>query len=1074
MSRQLFAPAVEHHFKRFHEWLEDSPDRLFTIAADSKGEAIAFLACLMDQKGGDGHGREGGGDRAIVFDTPDALRRLASAAPGAFVAVAGAWEVEKAFPGFYRNIHCVVPRPRNAVEVATSPIDVVLELPGYEEFRRALADMGVRGGKAERLALESARSPTILRRRLSVVPAVREPDWGRDREIARKVIPAAMIGTWHAASRADREIVCLLANADYEVVESGVAEVLRLDDPPLWSIGPFRGVVSRLDALFATAPFVTEADLERVWLVAEYVLSESDPALELPERERWMAAVHGKLRDHSNALRRGLDETLILLSAYGTALFGERLGGSVENRVSDLVRKLLSPLNVQRLSSFVSDLPALAEAAPLAFLETVEADLRRTEPAVLELMKPVDSGIFGGGCSRTGILWALECLAWMPEHLPRVVEVLARLCDRKIDDNWVATPQNTLLSLFRFWMPETAASVEQRMKTLEGLVERHPDIGWSVSLCMARVPRTRLVALPNYRPKWRGDPSSAGRPTTLDDGHRSVRKAREICLGWPMHDASTLGDLVESLEELDDSTRDKVCELLERWAEEPQSDQAKESLRERLRRCRFRSDATTARIRRTIEKIEPADLVSRHRGLFASGWVYYDSNDADSTFERTFERAHLRRRDALRAIWRERGFNGLNGLGASVDAAQVIGALMPEILSGTKETGAFARWCLDKMSGDDVRRYGPCLQSFLSGIDADSLPALVDEVARSHGESGRLRLFVSMPYRKAWELLETEPDTFRREYWEKVEFGPRQYSAEELHTLFDGLLEADRPLEAVKAVSLDWPAVETSRLTKLLHALAGRKEPFDASAIPKAFISLDQRSDMAQEEKAKLEFMFFRVLESSEYRMPNLATRLASSPGLYAEAIVRVFTRGDNGEDPPDPRIDDTEQRKAVATAAYHLLQWVHRIPGSDARGAVDTEQLAAWLSEVRALCRWHGRAEVGDLNIGKLLSRAPSDGDGRWPCRAVCEALERMSCGDVDRGFIVGTNNVRGVVARQIGEGGAQERELAAKYRDWAQQIAYEYPHAGSVLERISEGYEGDAEQQDTHANLQRRFPNW
>ena len=360
LSPQLFAPAVERHSERFRAWIEESPGRPFTIAADSGDEAVAFLACLMGQENGD----NGAGDRGIVFDTPDALHRLASAAPGAFVAVSGNRDVERALSGFYRNIHCVVPRPRNSVDVTGPPADVVLELPGYEDFRNALEAMGIRRGRSERLALESARSPTILRRRLAVMPAGREPDWGRDRETAGKVIPAAMIGAWHAASGADREIVSLLADADYEDLESGVADMLRLDDPPLWSIGQYRGVVSRLDALFATAPFVTAADLDRVFLVAEYVLSETDPALELPESERWMAAVHGKLRDHSNALRRGMGETLILLSEYGGRLFDERLGGDVENRVSDLVRKLLSPLDMQKLLSFDGDLPALAEAAP--------------------------------------------------------------------------------------------------------------------------------------------------------------------------------------------------------------------------------------------------------------------------------------------------------------------------------------------------------------------------------------------------------------------------------------------------------------------------------------------------------------------------------------------------------------------------------------------------------------------------------------------------------------------------------------------------------------------------------------
>ena len=1077
LSPQLFASAVERHSGRFREWLANSPDRPFTIAADSRDEAVAFLACLMDRE--DGH--DAPGDRGIVFDAPGALYRLASAAPGVFVAVAGNREVEKAFSGFLRNIHCVAPRPRNAVVTTDPPVDVVLELPGYEEFRMALEAMGIRRGEANRLALESARSPTILRRRLSVVQAIREPDWGRDRETARKVIPAAMAGAWHAASRADREIVSLLADAGYEDVESGVAEVLRLDDPPLWSIGQYRGVVSRLDALFATAPFVTEADLDRVFLVAEYVLSESDPALELPERERWMAAVHGKLRDHSNALRRRMGETLILLSEYGGRLFDERLGDHVENRVSDLVRKLLFPLDVKRLSSFEANLPALAEAAPKAFLEVIEDDLRGDNPAVIDLMKPVDSGSFGAGRFRTGILSALECLAWSPELLPRVVEVLARLSYRKIDDNRSATPKNTLRSLFRFWMPDTDAAIEQRMRALDGLVGRHPDIGWWVSLCVARRPRVYEIIPRCYRPQWRGDRSHTGRPATLDQDHRLVRKARDICLNWPMHTEKTLGDLVEGLEELDDPARQAVCDLLDRWVDEPQSDQARDSLRERIRRCAytrgFRASATVGRIRRAMTKLAPGDLVVRHRWLFASASPRDGIDDADSTLDRITDRIHVQRQDALRTIWRERGFNGLNDLCRHGNATRIVGSLMPEILGGTQEAIPFVRWCLDKMSEDGANRYESCLESFLAGLDTDSLPALADEIGRSHGESGRLRLLVSMPYRKAWGLLETESDAFRSAYWEKAEFGPGRYPAGDIHELVDRLLEAGRPIAAFQAVSLDWDAVETSRLTKLLHALAGVGAPFHrlyGSRIPDMFKSLDRRADVTIEEKAKLEFVFLRVLDGSEYEMPNLARQIMSSPAWYAEAVIRAFDRGDGRKDPPELRIDDTEQHGDMAKAARDLLQWVHHIPGTDAHDVVHAEPLTAWLDEVRALCARYGRVEVGDLSIGELLSldRAPSDDDGQWPCQAICEALQWMSCGDVDKGFIIGTYNARGVVMRPVEEGGDQERALAAKYRGWAQQVVYEYPHVGSILERIAEIYDRDARRRDTDANLQRRSP--
>ena len=404
----------------------------------------------------------------------------------------------------------------------------------------------------------------------------------------------------------------------------------------------------------------------------------------------------------------------------------------------------------------------------------------------------------------------------------------------------------------------------------------------------------------------------------------------------------------------------------------------------------------------------------------------------------------------------------------------VVGCLMPEILSGTQEAVPFVRWCLDKMSESGAQRYEPCLESFLSRLDPGSLPTLTSEVGRTHGESGRLRLFVSMPYRIAWALLETERDTFREAYWEKVEFDAGTNSAEDVHEMVDGLLKADRPLVALKAVSHIWDAVETSRLTKLLHALAGVTKRFDGSGIPGAFESLDRRFEVPVEEKAKLEFMFFRALRQSRYRDSNLARQMVSSPGLYAEAVIRAFPRRNRGDDPPELRIDDAEQRKDLAMVARDLLQWLYRIPGSDTRDAIDGEKLTAWLDEVRALCMQYGRAEAGDLSIGTLLSHAPHDDDGRWPCRPVCEALERMSCGEVDRGFIIGTQDARGVVTRHPGEGGDQERALTAKYRGWAQQIAYEYPHVGSILGRIAEGYDHDSVRQDSDANLQHRFPNW
>ena len=68
-----------------------------------------------------------------------------------------------------------------------------------------------------------------------------------------------------------------------------------------------------------------------------------------------------------------------------------------------------------------------------------------------------------------------------------------------------------------------------------------------------------------------------------------------------------------------------------------------------------------------------------------------------------------------------------------------------------------------------------------------------------------------------------------------------------------------------------------------------------------------------------------------------------------------------------------------------------------------------------------------------------------------------------------VGLCNQRGAHFR--GQGGAQERELAARYRGWSKQVAFSAPFISRLLERIAKSYDYDAEWHDTDANVRRRL---
>ena len=73
--------------------------------------------------------------------------------------------------------------------------------------------------------------------------------------------------------------------------------------------------------------------------------------------------------------------------------------------------------------------------------------------------------------------------------------------------------------------------------------------------------------------------------------------------------------------------------------------------------------------------------------------------------------------------------------------------------------------------------------------------------------------------------------------------------------------------------------------------------------------------------------------------------------------------------------------------------------------------------------------------------------------------------------GFKIGVHNGRGVTRGGLYEGGGQERDLAAKYREWAQARRFEYPFVGKVLDAIAEGYERDAARVDTDVRVRQHL---
>ena len=116
MTKRIFESSVAACVKPFKAWLERPPQRPFVVAADSKDEALAFVACLFE------HDEIPVAQRDLValFTSPETLTKLATPS-SPFVAIAGNDETQEGLAALCQRVHCHVPAQCRPYEARCRP-----------------------------------------------------------------------------------------------------------------------------------------------------------------------------------------------------------------------------------------------------------------------------------------------------------------------------------------------------------------------------------------------------------------------------------------------------------------------------------------------------------------------------------------------------------------------------------------------------------------------------------------------------------------------------------------------------------------------------------------------------------------------------------------------------------------------------------------------------------------------------------------------------------------------------------------------------------------------------------------
>ena len=875
---------------------------------------------------------------------------------------------------------------------------------------------------------------------------------------------AVLLGSWNERIQGDLDTIAQLLGIRYDEWLKKAQEILPHPDSPLSLKNGIWKVVNRVELWSQLGSRILDQDLDIFSSLAVSTLTEPDPVFELPIEERYRASILGKVLERSQNLRKGIAEGLAIASNKPDAC-GNCSHGNVETTCFLAVREILSDADWVRWGSLNSVLPTLAEVAPNEFLDAVEKALSLTPCPFDELFVQEGNGIFGGN-HLTGLLWALESLAWDEQYLVRVCVVLGELASHDPGGQWANRPSNSLEIILLPWFPQTLASVDKRKVAVQTLLREQPEISWD--LIIQLLPGQPQTSSGSHKPSWRMTiPDEGETSLTNQEYWQQVSFYAELAVTAAGHDIDRLSDLINHFNNLPEPSFGQLIEVLASLPVSTLPDDQRLSLWNHLtiftKKHRRFPDAEWALpedLIITLEQISvqlaPTNPFNLYQHLFNCGdFELYEEN---GNWEEQRMKLNSRRDKAILEVYQQDGVEGVIRLAESVNSPYEVGnalgviadcvidqALLPQFLDTQDKKHK------ELASGFIWRRYHVKNWEWCDNIDKSGwTPAQIGQ------------FLAYFPFvQKVWYSASNWLQEHEREFWTRTDAKSYQTDGD-LAVAIEKLIEYGRPYAAIRC--LDRMRQIKQRIDfdqcvrALMTALTSSELPhsMDRYHTIKLIKFLQADSSVNQDDLLGVEWAYLPLLNHREGAAPQfLERKLTNDPNFYCEVIQLIYRS--KKEDQPSK--EPTEEMKAIATNAWRLLHYWKTSPGTQNDGTFNEELFTEWLQQVKLLSVDSGHLEVALINIGRVLIHTPADADGLWINRAVAEALNDRHAGKLREGFRSGTYNSRGV--HWVDPTGKSENELAEQFRSKAEKIENEGFHRfADTLRGLANSYDREAEQ--------------
>lgn len=850
---------------------------------------------------------------------------------------------------------------------------------------------------------------------------------------------------------------------DFEMLDAILREMIQDEESPVrLQSGHYWEVTGKEKNLQLLRERIFDRHLELVKQISIDVLSEIDPQLELPAVDRWSAAINGKRLQHSNNLREGLAESIAWLG-----INGDMLANCSDNRryVALLViRKIFSNASWQLWGSLNDLLPTLAEADPGEFISAVEHSLRQTPCPFDELFAQEDNGI-GGRNYMTGLLWALEGLAWSEEYLMRVCVVLAELASHDPGGNWSNRPANSITTILLPWHPQTLASIDKRVISIKAIRSDFPDVAWKILLSL--LPSSHQITSGAHKPRWRKVVPEDWKPVVSHKEYwEQIEAYTAFAVEMACEDIGRLTVLVGHLDNLPLSSFDAILDFLSSETVTRLSEIERMpiwiSLSDFVRKHRRFADADWAldeqlvsRIEVVAERLSPVSAEVLYRRLFSNrDFDLYEDND---NWEEQRKKLELKREQAVQEILKARGIQGVISFIDNVEVPDQVGWALGKIANVEITTHLLPKY---------LETENRAFQQFTGGFVWSCFQThgwqWVDGLNQANWTlMQRCQFLMKLPFEnETWQRTSKWLGDSENMYWQGVQVNPYQTEDELLYAI-DKLLEVKRPKLAIDCLYVQIHKqlpLDSERTIKALLAALSTGEltnNIDSYHISELIKALQNDPQTDQDGLFRVEWAYLPLLNEHQGGSPTLLeSKLADEPNFFCEVIRLIFRS--KHEEKKDEKPD--EHAAAIASNTWRLLHQWKKVPGVQKDGAFSSTDFDAWLSSVKKQCSESGHLEVALSNVGQVLLYCPPDPSGLWIMESVARALNDRDAEEMRSGFRTEVFNSRG--AHWVDPTGKPERDLAELWRQRAEAIENGgFARFAATLRDLAESYDRDAD---------------